>query len=414
MEVHFNQMFCLIFMGFLTLLLFKDTNEPKKQIQKFEFNVCNRYMKVAPNSFNTARLRKRTSIDLNRSPPRSPSQGLNDAREVSSSNRAEPNTNQEGYDSPATAKKKKRRAQIAKSVKKYFARYTEKSRVEAEKKMSAEEYASYLITYDRIKKKNNERDRKYAVRQKNLREKGDLLAHSRYAKRLARNRKSYSERKSKKDAQKKQNDMNPDLTKRANVDAAIEKHPTKKRQSYHAKFTKKAEEEARKTLSDSDYKEYKVRLDRFREKRSGYGKSRNIRIKEARKAGDPKKIKVYTHHLEIKKTKYKQNSIGVFLASDSLSDHHRQQARGNDGDLYALLQQPLDQSIRKHVEMKLADRQRSRNGYKEKVDLAKDGDPTAKEWLERKRKSSRIATAKYKKAKREARLRINDLARKTD
>lgn len=582
MEVHIYKMLRLIFMGVITLFLLKDTNEREKQIQEPKLNVCNLCMRVARNSFDMVRLRKRASIDLNRSPPRSPSPSLNEATEASSINKAEPIKNQQGYDSPATAKKKKRRLQIGKSVRKYYARYTEKSRIEAEQMMSAEEYASYLITFNRIRKKNNERDRKYAARQKILRKKGDPQAYTRYAKRLARNQKSYSRRKSKKDTQKNQNDFDPPLTKRANGDTTTqsqeqpkgkrksrndygkqftkkqekeaqekltpekfrilqkriekyrfsraaasrenykcrkakrlnadeksikaydlklerkrtkeakeraekflangrvydktsktedtskqrddkaendgidtelrlfrrspgnshssypdnvpfqptqrnellkranlsdnltEKQPAKKRPSYHARFTKKAEEEARKTLSDSDYKEYQMRLDRYRANRSKYGKTRNNRFKEARKAGDLEKIKAYEHHLQTKKTKYKQNSLGVFLASDSLSDHHRKQIRGNDADLHALLQQPLDRSTRKHVETKLADRQRGRDEYREKVNLIKSGDPKAEEWLELKRKRGRIATAKYKKAREEAKMLINDLVRKPD
>lgn len=290
----------------------------------------------------TASMWKRVSLDLNRSPPKSPSPALGDTNtgEVSSTSKAAPKTtSQEVNASLDTEKVKRRRAQVAKAVRKYYGKFNTEARNQAKETMTADEYKHYMNVYENIKQRNNDIVRSYTKRQKHLREQGDPTAIAKYSKRLSKFRAWYhASGKQKRIAKLTKKDPDnqdkpPSFSKRAlqndslsaGLDAKSQDRgqikkmtQLKKKREYQRRYrnsmSKKAEEEARKTLPPEEFKELQIKIKEFRLKRTTQAKGNYQRTKAKRLKGDEIAMKSYASRLEGKRVREEKQSVGKFLA----------------------------------------------------------------------------------------------------
>ncbi|PWN37794.1 uncharacterized protein FA14DRAFT_177076 [Meira miltonrushii] len=294
-------------------------------------------------SLNTVSLWKRDSIDLNRSPPKSPSPPLEgiDTGEVSSTYKANPSsTNDPENASSAAEKVKRRRAQVNKAVRKYNKKFTAEGQKKAKETMNSTEYEKYINLYKKIKKRNMNRDRSYVERQKRLREQGDPAAIATHAKKLtnflAWYHKGGKQKIAARSAEKRKDDQGkpPLFSKRAlqgeSFTAEQDARPKdreqiqkmiqlKKRKAvcqklHRSSMSKKAEKEAEKVLPPEEFKELQGKIKDFRTKRLIASKENYQRRKAKRLAGDEVAIQAYALKLQRKRDRQAKLSVGKFLA----------------------------------------------------------------------------------------------------
>lgn len=255
----------------------------------------------------TDSMRKRASLDLNRSPQRSPSPAAAGTEEVTSSKK---DNSQEGYETPNTEKKKQRRAQVAKAVRKYYQKYTKKGLIEAKKTMNAEEFGSYMEMYKTLKNRDAKRNFNYNERQKHLRLQGDPIAIERHSKKTERSRSRYHKSKPKKDGNnaqttKEDKDKAPPFTKRElqrmvkrtslDLNRSPPRSPSpkgvndqstsiskQKSKRWDSQFTKKGQSEAKKMLSEEKYVLYKKQFDIHKRKKRMSARRYNDKEKQLR------------------------------------------------------------------------------------------------------------------------------------
>ncbi|PWN37792.1 uncharacterized protein FA14DRAFT_19269 [Meira miltonrushii] len=388
-------------------------------------------------------LRKRAEIDLNKSPPRSPSlvsEHPDPQMSPSSSSPVRKRKQDQVYSSSAvstvpTEREKRKRLSTLKAMRKFRSKWDKKGHEKAKTTLNADEYAKYKERYDHYKRQEVERSKEQYAKNKKLLEQNDPAALERREKLLKRYREYYrnvtkpkKQKKEKGNAAEGGQDKSTPFAKRADPDTRLQigGDPTpdppppevtaetekqrrleakrKRTRAYNAQFTKKGEEEARRTLPTEEFEKYQARCHNFRAKRLIYAKAGHQRLKAAIQAGDEQASQRYDRQLEMKKKRHEKKKFGTFLSTGLQVRKPGNRKGGDDDTLKALLEQPLDSTTRQDIERRLKRRERGRIDFRKSVIRAKEGDPKSVEWLEKRKKKNREYMHRYRAEKAKTNL----------
>lgn len=392
-------------------------------------------------------LRKRADFDLNRSPPSSPSTlDVHPTPPIPPSSEPRGRKRKQDLVDPSSAanavtlgRQEKRRASTLKSMRKFRSKWNTKAHERAKLTLDADEYAKYKQTYDQYRRRETARSKVQYDKNKELLEQNDPAALERQQKKLKRYRQYYqnvtkakTQKKTKKDipAEEVQDKSTP-FSKRTDPETRLQiADPTpdpaspevpieneeqrkleakrKRSRDYNAQFTKKAEEQARKTLSTEEFEKYQERCNHYRAKRVTYAKTRGQRLKAAKLAGDEQASLRYDHQLDMKKKRYQKKVFGTFLSTGMKLKKPGNRKVGDDDTLKNLLEQPLDSTTKREIQRRLKRRERGRIDFKRNIIRAKEGDPKGLNWLDRRKEYNKEYMQKYRAEKKKEKVMNND------
>ena len=179
----------------------------------------------------------------------------------------------------------------------------------------------------------------------------------------------------------------------------------KRSRDYNAKFTKKAYEQASRTLSKEEFENYQETFSAYRAKRAKYAKVGSERLRANALAEDQQAIQRQEHRLEAKRVRQRKKNFGTFLSvGPTTRKSHGNLKIGDDETLKGLLEQPIDSASRREIVNRLKSRERNRNSFKEQMALARIGDEKGKEWHDKRTEYNRNYMKKYRIEKKKAKL----------